>query len=649
MKLVEVQIETFRNIVDSNPVGVEPDVTCLVGKNESGKTAFLHALHRLMPEQANVSFSVPDHYPAWREKRDRQSGKDLEEARPVRAVFELSDADLQRVEEQFGPGTLGGRRLKLWRRYGGDLNYNLNQRVNERRFVEHVVDQIDFPHGTKTQANETKKIEGLRTYAKELREKKEDEDHVQLADDLESEIQKRLNGDDLPSAVWAFVKPMVPRFLYFSEYSRLPYSVDIKRVLTTAASQLKDEELTARALLRLGGADDDYLTDPDYERRKRELENVSNALTQDVRRYWTQNPDLRVQPDITQKTVTANHPNRGQQAVVDELKLRIYDNRHLLSLPFNEHSTGFRWFFSFLAAFSKYEHTEEPLVILLDEPALGLHAKAQADFLRYIEERLAPRCQVIYTTHSPFMVQPGKLERVRLVEDKTSRDDAELKGATVSSDVTSTDADTLFPLQGALGYDLVQHLFIGPNNLVVEGTSDYTYLRVLSDHLARLGDNRTALDERWSIIPVGGADLVPTFVALLGNHLDVTVLVDAQKKGHQKLSHLAGAGILQKKRILTVGGVLEREEADIEDLFTEEDYVKLYNRTFGKSLSPDDLNGEDPIARRLARREGKKRFDHGRPADELLRHRDEILPELSEETLQQFEALFATVNATMAE
>jgi len=51
----------------------------------------------------------------------------------------------------------------------------------------------------------------------------------------------------------------------------------------------------------MGGAEDDYLLNPDYERRKRELENVANALTSDVLKYWTQNPDLRVQPDITQK------------------------------------------------------------------------------------------------------------------------------------------------------------------------------------------------------------------------------------------------------------------------------------------------------------------------------------------------------------
>lgn len=220
--------------------------------------------------------------------------------------------------------------------------------------------------------------------------------------------------------------------------------------------------------MKLGGTEEDYILNPDYERRKRELENVANVLTDDVNNYWSQNPDLRVEPDITQSTIQINP---GQQSVLDEMKLRIWDNRHSLSLPFTDHSAGFQWFFSFLAAFSEYEHSDPPVVILLDEPAVGLHAKAQADFLRFIEERLTKQCQVIYTTHSPFMVQPGKLERVRLVEDHGKE-----KGAILSSDVLTRDKDTLFPLQGALGYDLVQHLFVAENNVVVEGTSDYAYL-----------------------------------------------------------------------------------------------------------------------------------------------------------------------------
>ncbi len=387
-----------------------------------------------------------------------------------------------------------------------------------------------------------------------------------------------------------------------------------------------------------GGAEQEYLLNPDYERRKRELENVANALTDDVLKYWSQNEQLRVQPEITQRNEATGN---GQQTVLDELKIRIWDNRHSLSLPFDQHSSGFQWFFSFLAAFSEYEYGNPPVVILLDEPAVALHAKAQADFLRFINERLTARCQVIYTTHSPFMVEPGHLERVRIVEDR-GRDE----GSTISTDVLSRDPDTLFPLQGALGYDLVQHLFVAKHNLVVEGTSDYAYLRIMSDHLAAIG-GRVTLDARWSIVPVGGADAVPTFVALLGTHLDVTVLLDSRKEGHQRLSRLSKEGYLAKKRIILIGDVLGKAAGDIEDLFEVGEYLALYNKAFNASLSEQKLVGNDPIVSRIARHLGVERFDHGKPADVLLRDRDSFLKTISEKTFARFEQLFERINKTL--
>ena len=121
-------------------------------------------------------------------------------------------------------------------------------------------------------------------------------------------------------------------------------------------------------------------------------------------------------------------------------------------------------------------------MILLDEPALELHPRAQRDFLRFINERLAPKHQVFYTTHSPFMVEAEHLDRVRLVEDRGRG-----VGAVVSSDVLSAEPDSFFPLQAALGFDIAQSLFGRPDNLLVQATSDYTYLTVISDHLKQFG------------------------------------------------------------------------------------------------------------------------------------------------------------------
>ncbi len=632
MKLVEVRVEKFCNFVDSTPVSIQPDITCLVGKNESGKTAFLCALSLLNPARPNVSLSVSDQYPAWLEKRDRLQGTRLEEVTPITAVFELQPLDIETIERHFGTGVLAnGTRLTLRRDYSDKLLYDFE--VDEQAAIRHI--RSSLPETIAMEFEAVEDFDGLLQRLEELQTDEKPEEVIQSAIALKEQLATEWSSGNLTAAVWKHIEERIPQFFYYHEYSNLPYSVAVSDVLQKDPKSLSDSQLTARSLLKSAAVEDAYLLNPDYERRKRELENVANAITQDVRRYWTQNPELRVQPDITVI-------KKNDQVAVDELKIRIWDERHSLSLPFDRHSSGFQWFFSFLAAFSEYEFQETPVVILLDEPALGLHGRAQADFLRFIEERLAAKWQVFYTTHSPFMIQPDKLERVRLIEDHGPEN-----GAKVTQDVLTKDKDTLFPLQGALGYDLAQHLFIAPHNLVVEGTSDYTYLTVISDFLKN-EPGRTCLNDRWSVVPVGGADMIPTFVALLGHHLNVTVVVDSQRTGHQRLLRMASGGYLSDQRIIAIGELLEgQKDADVEDLFTTDDYLKLYNRAFGTSIRTSDLTGSDSIIRQIVRHRGIEQFDHGCPADFLLRHRDEFLPQLSAGTLARFEKLFLRINETL--
>lgn len=639
MKLIEVTVKKFKNIIDSNIVRIENDITCLVGKNESGKTSFLQALYQLSPVRANTQFIIEDNYPAWLEKRDRMRGIELEKVKPISASFQLEDEETKLIIDSFGD-ILTDEKITLSKDYNNDLYYNIA--ADEKKFVKELLKELSFSKEVRSDLTKCVTINELKNVVENYNEEETEEENINEKE-IESinTLKQRLDNtigenENINKAIFNLLENYIPKFIYFDKYSGLPYSVKIQEILKTPEEQLTDEQLTARSLLRMAAADDDYLLNPDYERRKRELENIANAITQDVLKYWSQNPDLRVNPDITQKTV---HNPQGQTTVIDELKIRIWDNKHSLSLPFTEHSTGFQWFFSFLAAFSEFEYSQEPVIILLDEPGLGLHGKAQADFLHFIEERLAPKRQVIYTTHSPFMVQPNHLERARLVEEKDLD-----SGSKITDEVSTTDPDTLFPLQGALGYDLAQHLFISQNNLIIEGTSDFTYIQILSDYLKEKG--RTGLLDEWTLVPVGGADLIPTFVALLGIHLDITVIIDARKEGNQKLSNLANKGYLNTRKIITLNEITKTKLADIEDLFSNNDYLKIFNETFGEEIKIEDLQGNDQIVNKIARFKGIPRFNHGKPADYFLRNRDKILPNLNNETLDNFEKLFERVNST---
>ncbi len=628
MRLTTVQVRRFRNILDSNPIAVQDDVTCLVGKNESGKTAILEALYRLKPIYRETFHDIDD-YPRWLLADHRRSGE-IEKASPVEATFVLEQVDVDAIEGVVGSGLVSvGSKLIVRRDYANELQINLPE-INERPAVQRMLDETNLPDGLRSILGDQPTVADLanRLVEIETATPRIDKSSEQAVKKLEESIRTQF-PDGVAAALEGVIAQRMPSFLYFSEYSQLQGKVDLEHLFDDS-SELDPSQLTARSLLRLAHADNRSLLALDYEERRSELEAAANRLTQEVARYWTQSSDLKVDIDVEMA------PSASGQ-VAKYLQIRVEDLRHGFSNRFDQRSSGFRWFFSFLAAFHEFESQKDRVVILLDEPALELHPRAQRDFLRFINERLAPRHQVFYTTHSPFMIEPERLERVRMVEDKGRG-----VGAVVSADVLTADADSFFPLQAALGYDIAQSVFSRPDSLLVQKTSDYTYLTVLSDHLRQFG--REHLNGRWQILPAGGLANIPAVVALTGRQMGVTVLVESDG-GSEKLVELAKAGFLKTKRLVTVAEVTGAARADVEDLFEVDDYLALYNQAFGKALKAVDLPAGERIVERIKEKEGE--FDTGRPADALLRLRDKLLPPLRPTTRSRFEELFRRINKTL--
>lgn len=621
MLLKSFHVRVFRNIIDSGSIEVAGS-TCLVGKNEAGKSSIVEALHRLNPAKP-IPFVLLDDYPRWLKKQHEISGQ-IKEAVPVSAVFQFSEEEFNNIETRFGTGVLSGKEFVAKRKYTGDMILELP--IDQTRFIKSFTDaHIDQSLQVKVSAAKTSQelLKSLIDVAAEVGGASEPTPEAQSAKLAKAELDKVLGGaESITAALKTVVTPLIPKTFYFSNYSQLRGRYNLLTEVTPAlTSASPDEEIQAAAdFLKLARIVPDNIQAWDYEQSNAELEAISSLLTQRVKANWKQNEHLKLAVRIEPIQNPNGHIERF-------LQFRVEDTRHDFSSRLDRRSTGFRWFVSFIASFFEFQ-TDKNLILLLDEPGLSLHARAQKDLLDAIDTNLTNGRQVIYTTHSPFMVRTEALNRVRIVEDKGPE-----SGAIVTNDAGKTsDPDTLFPLQAALGYDIAQNLFIGNRNILLEGTSDFIYLTVFSSHLSASG--RASIPSNSRLLPAGGATNIPTFIALLGGKLDMVVLLDGNAQ-RQRIDTAIAQGRLKANNVLSIEEFCSVKGADIEDLFEPDEYLSLYNATSNQSLKMKDLKGQDRIVKRIERAKGE--FDHGRVAAHFLTHQQEIIPTLSSETMTRFE------------
>jgi len=231
MKLIEVSVNKFRSIIDSTPVRIQEDITCLVGKNESGKTSFLHALYRLNPARPNVNFRVEDQYPAWLEKKDRMKGEDLEKFKPVSAKFQMDQELIDDIHETFGDGIMQDNILQLSRAYNGELDYSFN--LDDKAAIKSLLKELTFSKETRTEISkpEIKYVQDLNKAAAAMTFAEENVKDKENIAELLTRIKNIYGSNTLTNSVWLNVKPHVPKFIYFDKYSSLPYTVKIKELL----------------------------------------------------------------------------------------------------------------------------------------------------------------------------------------------------------------------------------------------------------------------------------------------------------------------------------------------------------------------------------------------------------------------------------
>lgn len=648
MRLIRARISNFKSVLDSGWFEVG-DLTCLVGKNESGKTAVLEALEKLHSVRPEREALQTTDYP-------RMNWSEYEESdhvdTAVESEWQLEEAERAAVEAILGDASLLTESVITLRKdYDNHLHWSRPYDVTQVAAftVEHSAitgpDQAAVASLTTT----TDLVQALGAVPSPSPE--------QAA--LLNELQRRWPAGGAQATVEQYLLQQLPRFVYYSSYDNLPGRVALDQLAVARANGQLEQYPGFQvflALLSMVGTTPEAITQiGTSEELISKLEAVQTRISRRIFAYWSQNKHLKVRFYLGD----ARPGDEAPFNVGKVFQTRIENTRHDATIRLDERSTGFIWFFSFLVWFSEVQKRYgENLIVLLDEPGLSLHARAQGDLLRYFNEQLVPKYQLIYTTHSPFMVDADRLLSARTVEDRTGPLD-EVLGTKVGDRVLGADGDTLFPLQAALGYDLTQTLFIGKHVLLVEGPSDLLYLQWASSelHSRRQG----GLDRRWTITPAGGITKIESFMALFGgSDLHVAVLTDYGRGDKRKVQQLRESELLQRGHVFTADDFAAGEgvgEADVEDILGRDLYRRILAAAYGLTNQQQlpDAAPETAGARVVAETEAHFRllpaevaeFDHYWPARYLIEHSDQFKGLDVEAALTRFERLFVGVNALL--
>lgn len=592
MRLESATVSNFRCVIDSGPFEVEPDKTILVGINEAGKTAVLKAIQHVSPTDDTAPLDWLFDAPASmvddirRKRLDRASlavarvvmqpeakdiaGLNLPEGADGARFVMTAWMDGKRTYEVTGlpPAPTVGEAEKMIIRLAGAMTKQSNEEA--KRFASVILDWKD------AQASESPIRGDLAAQLKMhldaalplFAEGSAAETHW---DSLRATLDTALALDKISK----HLLNQMPPFVYYSSYFAVRPRIHLNRLAEREEAGeidldydfgnlqlLKFLGFTARELSDMASeapekghnydndakVQDQYREDlAAHERRvterKRALQTAGARLTEEIRKIWNDD-SLTIRLDVDGQYL--------QTLVEDELGIPV---------ELDQRSEGFRWLVSFFVVFHAQAKDDlRDAILLLDEPGLSLHALKQQEFRKTVS-RLAEGNQIIYTTHSPFMVGSDELDLVRIVEMINRK-----TGTKVHTRLAVDDPKSVYPLQAALGYDLAQSMFTHQKNLVVEGVTDLLYIEALNSAWA--AQNGPTLDDGVAVVPAGSASKVIYYSTILtSQNLRVAALLDSDAAGDQAAEQEALWQLLSSKRILRTGDhVTGVRRAEIEDL-----------------------------------------------------------------------------------
>lgn len=538
MKLRKFRVTHFRSVTDSGWVDAS-DVTALIGENESGKTNLLLPLWKLNPSGGGEINSLDD----IPRSRFSEMRTDLGNHVFIECIFELEKAEREQVEE-FGADPEKTETVKVSRNFAGNIGWN---------FPEDPDFDLDNAYV-------------------------EQDDHGE--EDQDDEQRRRRN-------LCEHLESLLPKFVYYSNYGNLDSQIYLPHVVDNLQRDDLGEKEAAKArtlqvlfqlvnlnpqeILELatdnieGDVDEQIqLGDDQHRMRVALLQSASTKLTKTFKDWWKQG-DYRFR----------------FQADGNFFRIWVADDRRLDEIELEHRSAGLQWFLSFFLVFtyeSKNAHNNS--ILLLDEPGHSLHPLAQRDLSAFFDN-LSKTHQIVFSTHSPFMIDADRLDRVRKIYvDNDGGTVASSNLAIKQNKSAIVGAGPTYAVYSALNLTVAESLLLGCTPVIVEGPSDQHYLAVIKNILIAKGRINPAAELVFP--PSGGARTAKVIAAILLGRDDELpfVLLDSDRAGRQAESALKD-GLYQGTRervLLTDEFVNGIENSEIEDLMPVQLIIQVLDR-----------------------------------------------------------------------
>jgi predicted ATP-dependent endonuclease of OLD family len=615
MQVLEAAVESARHEVNSRHAKLE-DLKRVMSKSRqpderiTAEQEFETVQHQLADAETNLKDKL------IRVEQVKTDLKELAEKLNACKSFNEASAHLSALTEE--------AKVKAGLMHDTEHQYELCSSERESRAISKRLEQLGISND-KVQEELRNQTENLsvrrKTTNRVLQGKNSKESEIEAV--KEHEIERGLaTAEEIGTQLFKYL----PMFEFFEDFSSLlPNKIDLEDLLN---KNIRAEGYkAARNFLCVAGLNADFFREKNHRILKQKIENLNSEITIDFQDYWRQNvgknDKIRINFELEHYDYT--QPEKSGKPY---LEFWIKDKQERL-YP-KQRSRGVRWFLSFyleLKATAK-ENTKNR-VMLIDEPGLSLHARAQEDVLKVFED-LKDNLQIIYCTHSPNLIDIQKLYRIMAVQRAKDNDE---KSETVVLDARSlheASSDTLSPIYSLMGTRLNDRQFIFPrNNIIVEDTVTFYYL----DTMSRL----YGFEGLVHFIPASGPENIPMMANILfGWKIDFGVLTMDNGISNQVLEFLRDTTFFRNDDAVNRKIRCFKDFPGIEDLFSTIDFKRfILQQRIGITVRNTEFIESNKLSRLIMATDFCSK----------LQKDGTLFKDFDEETKKHFETLFKLIKS----